>query len=815
MRLERLAVRGLGPFRDDVEVDLGALDARIIAVVGLNGAGKSSLLELWPGAMYRQLPTRGALPKFATRRDAMVEATVVNGQRYTIRQVVDAVSGKGEAVVLDEEGRPLIESGKVRDFDRWAAVHLIPEQVLYATNFGVQGGRQSFLSMSRSDRKGVILRALGIEHLEALAERARERSRQAKADLQTLVARIEDAREGALDPEQARQQLEEAEQRAKTADEAVALYRGQLEELREQAARAEEARVRAREIAERRTKLGEQLEAERARVQDLERRLANNHGVMERAETIRAAQKRDAELADEREQVAEAVRKLETDRERLQERAGQHAADQNRAEEERRQAKERVEKARQRLAQEGDVEDARRRLPELEQSLKAQEQALERTEGQFEAARGRQLAGADDRIRSLRGYLHEIATDDLGDSVTPADHAGDALREDDEQVEAAESVPQQIASLEEAVAAMRKTRDEMRRTRDETQRLADRAEDIAAAREDMKGAKAAVEAADERAHAADAERQARLEEVAALDETLTERRRQLRELVDKRAALIDDLRLADKLAQAEARIAELEPQAEHARGEVSRIEAELEQLGPTPQAPLRPDTSEVERQIADAEEAQQTAHGEAAVARQSIEAAEAAAKKVEDLEAERRRTEAELADWTRLGQDLGREGVQALEVDAAGPELTELTNDLLHSCHGSRFTASIQTTRQSADGKKQIEDCEVWIADNQEGREGAAETFSGGELAIVNETIALALSVMACRRAGVEGATLVRDETAAALDPPNRRVYVAMLRRAADMVGADKVLFVSHAEDMNDLADAQLHVHDGRVEVRQ
>jgi len=33
----------------------------------------------------------------------------------------------------------------------------------------------------------------------------------------------------------------------------------------------------------------------------------------------------------------------------------------------------------------------------------------------------------------------------------------------------------------------------------------------------------------------------------------------------------------------------------------------------------------------------------------------------------------------------GRDGIQALEIDAAGPELSTLTNDLLTSCFGERF----------------------------------------------------------------------------------------------------------------------------------
>jgi DNA repair exonuclease SbcCD ATPase subunit len=123
----------------------------------------------------------------------------------------------------------------------------------------------------------------------------------------------------------------------------------------------------------------------------------------------------------------------------------------------------------------------------------------------------------------------------------------------------------------------------------------------------------------------------------------------------------------------------------------------------------------------------------------------------------------------------------------------------------------MEATRTSADGKRQIEGYEVRVIDTLRGREGAAETLSGGERVLVGEAISLALSMLACRRAGLQGPTLVRDESGAALDPENARAYVAMLRRAADIVGASKVLFVSHNPEVQSLADARIAVQDGRV----
>jgi exonuclease SbcC len=123
----------------------------------------------------------------------------------------------------------------------------------------------------------------------------------------------------------------------------------------------------------------------------------------------------------------------------------------------------------------------------------------------------------------------------------------------------------------------------------------------------------------------------------------------------------------------------------------------------------------------------------------------------------------------------------------------------------------VESQRPSADGKRMLEGCEVTVLDTAPphggpGREAPGETFSGGERVIISEALSLALSMLACRRAGLEGITLIRDESGAALDPSNARVYMAMLRRAADIVRADKVVFVSHSPEVVEMADAVIEI---------
>lgn len=45
-----------------------------------------------------------------------------------------------------------------------------------------------------------------------------------------------------------------------------------------------------------------------------------------------------------------------------------------------------------------------------------------------------------------------------------------------------------------------------------------------------------------------------------------------------------------------------------------------------------------------------------------------------------------------------------------------------------------------------------------------------------------------------------------ALSPENARVYVSMLRRAAELIDADRVLLVSHTPEVWDLCDARVEI---------
>lgn len=809
MRFDSIRLRGLGPFRGDVSVDLSALPGTLVAVCGENGAGKTTILELLTAALYRDTPTRGSLASLATSRDAFVEVKAVNGAPYTFRQSVDAVSLKGEALVLDASGNAVLPDTKVAAFDKWAATHLPPAEVLFASTFQAQGSG-GFLDLKAGERKSLLLKVLGIERIEKLAELAREEVRTAKATASTVAVQLGDERSRSGTPSVIAAELDAA--RVALA-EAEAAHEAAKADLRQA---DEEDRARKRQADEHRaalqraTELSMRLTDAKGRVADLERRIANNRDALSQESEIRAAAARVAVIAAEDARLGEELSKVDVERAGAQSRLDLAEAKErelDRALTLARTRVERAESAAQHIAAWPDLalvvrekeraeEDAQERLRELEALEPIREKEMQ--------------TGWQTRVGCLREALSDIVEDDSA----AASGAAEALSADDVLAEKQIAAPAALLALRNGIRTARAALETATRElavaekqSADLEMLRPLAADLDAARAEV----AAIEQDAERAQADAAEEASKGARLAGERSVIVDRRRAFEEERIKLAPLAAKLA---PLESATARLSELEPEAATARIAVVELTAQLAAAVPPEAVVTCPSNLDALRAAVDVHAQAIKSHAGAVAVKEAQHAASlASVERLEALELDLRRAEAAVADWTLLADSLGKDGLQALEIDAAGPEMTATINDLLHASFGSRWTVTVEASRMSADGKKQLEGLDVRVIDTERGRDALADTLSGGEKVIINEAVSLALSLMACRRAGLEGVTLVRDESGAALDSDKARAYVAMLRRAAEMVGASRVLIVTHAGEVASLCDARLVVAGGDVTV--
>lgn len=169
MKLKRLTLRGLTTFTsaDPVRIDLGSMADGLIAVVGENGSGKTSLLSSVPAALYRAMPDRpGSLYDYCHGKDAFVQAVFEDqwGTEFEVRLNIDAETRKTEQFLFCD-GEPLT-TGKAADNREQVAELFGSYELLLASVFASQSKAGDFLRMTKRDRKALMAELLGLNHLQ-------------------------------------------------------------------------------------------------------------------------------------------------------------------------------------------------------------------------------------------------------------------------------------------------------------------------------------------------------------------------------------------------------------------------------------------------------------------------------------------------------------------------------------------------------------------------------------------------------------------------------------------------------------------------
>ena len=139
----------------------------------------------------------------------------------------------------------------------------------------------------------------------------------------------------------------------------------------------------------------------------------------------------------------------------------------------------------------------------------------------------------------------------------------------------------------------------------------------------------------------------------------------------------------------------------------------------------------------------------------------------------------------------GRNGLPAMIIDTAIPELEAEANELLSRMTDGRMTLRLNTQRERISGGM-AETLDVEIADELGTR--AYELYSGGESFRINFAIRIALSKLLARRAGARLRTLFIDEGFGTQDEAGQSKLVdAISKIAADF---DLVLVITHIDEL-------------------
>jgi DNA repair exonuclease SbcCD ATPase subunit len=213
-------------------------------------------------------------------------------------------------------------------------------------------------------------------------------------------------------------------------------------------------------------------------------------------------------------------------------------------------------------------------------------------------------------------------------------------------------------------------------------------------------------------------------------------------------------------------------------------------------------------QLTEARSAQAAAKATAEAAARGLESAQKRRAARDAAQTEKGAAEAELTDWRFLERAVGRDGIQALELDALAPSIAEVANKLLGEAYGSRYKIEFRTQREAGKGKsaKMVEDFEIYILDTESGDEQTIDSLSGGESVWIKRALYSAFGIIRARNTGVQFATVIQDEADGALDPEARMMYLRMIEAERRERGGYQTILVTHDKAIQSMVERTIDV---------
>jgi exonuclease SbcC len=199
---------------------------------------------------------------------------------------------------------------------------------------------------------------------------------------------------------------------------------------------------------------------------------------------------------------------------------------------------------------------------------------------------------------------------------------------------------------------------------------------------------------------------------------------------------------------------------------------------------------------------ERTAHQRLTIAQQELAAMDSQRARKADLETRRARKRHEESLYKELRAAFGKNGVPAMVIEAAIPELESTANRLLARMSDGRMNLAFSTQREKAAGDGVIETLDIQIADELGTR--SYEMYSGGEAFRINFAIRIALSQLLARRAGAHLRTLFIDEGFGTQDAQGRERLVEAINVIQDEF--DLILVITHIDELRDAFPVRIEV---------
>jgi len=836
-----LRISGFLSYHDSVELDFTKIDLACIS--GHNGAGKSSLLDAITWSLFGEARGKSS-DVINLRQDVKAAEVALTFQHEDNTYRVQRSLPRNKNTLLEfqvrtENGwKPLSEKTTRETQARIEQTLRLDFDTFVNASFFLQGKADQFTQQNATRRKEVLSNILGLEMWEEYKNRTAEKRKSLEREVDEIEGRIREIDAELAEEDLRKARLAELQSNLKQLTTARTAHESILENIKRNAALIDEQRKMT-------AVLSESLERARAAHAGLEDRLADKQAdhdsyadLVKRAKEIESAYKawqRSRKELEEWDDIASQFREYEKDRAPLLE---QIAVEKAKLEEEGRalSVEEETVKDQQSVIRElqSDIEKSKNLLKDAEAKIaKRLELESERNtarERQAELKAENEALKADmnelkERIDSLKAA--EGVTCPLCGQELSAEHRentllqlesegkqkGDRFRAN--QAESAELARQTI-DFESQIARLTSAENDRVRYASEISQRTERLENlqIAAKEWEVVGKKRLKEVGkilETGKYAVDEQKQLtrlnkELEKLGydvSTHDNAREREIELRAIEEEHA----NLKSAKEVSkQIESEITNLKSEIKKRESEIETLESDYETARANLEAAQAgaPDLDEAERELFRLREAENKTRSELGGAQQRVDVLDTQRARRAAFEKECDKIQKQVGRHRTLERAFGKDGVPALLIEQALPQIEDKANELLDRLSDGQMSIRFATQTEYKDKKRDDlrETLEIQISDSAGIRN--YEMYSGGEAFRVNFAIRLALSKILAQRKGARLQTLVIDEGFGSQDTQGRQRLI----EAINLVKNDfaKILVITHLDELKDAFPTRIEV---------
>ncbi len=217
-----------------------------------------------------------------------------------------------------------------------------------------------------------------------------------------------------------------------------------------------------------------------------------------------------------------------------------------------------------------------------------------------------------------------------------------------------------------------------------------------------------------------------------------------------------------------------------------------------------PDIQNVNKTLLQLKEKENILQREAGAAQQKVAVLEIQKSRKIELEEQRQEISSRVKQYKQLEAAFGKDGVPALLIEQALPNIEAKANQILERLSGGAMSIRFRTQKSyKASNREDLkETLDIQIRDQSGYRD--YEMYSGGEAFRINFAIRLALSHVLAQRAGARLQTLVVDEGFGSQDSVGRQRLIEAINLIQD--DFEKILVITHVEQIKEAFSTQLIV---------